>query len=352
MYHRYIIPTKIGAHLFRHEPTLGISGICQGDLTRKGRQNILLGKIFMFGYGREIIGRIKHLRNGFPGFFVSIIAFLLLYGNTYLNGVILNKKPFETMEPRLIRHDQLFDMNDSRDEETQNTGCQEEGLYDLREMKELCLNNVSSFHGEVMVSDINPSSLSGSPVTRAYSIPVQSEHHNSNFMGFAMGGGKSEGNGINSVSIVEEDENNGNSTSVKISSNKDRVKIRKHLMMIAIELGIDPRLALSMAKVESGYDPESVSPKGAIGVMQVMPEYAWHDFRITREMLFDPKVNIRVGLSWMKSLLDRFDHDLDLSLAAYNAGASRVVKAGYSIPPIKETQSFVRKVKETMESEI
>ncbi|MBW1888578.1 MAG: lytic transglycosylase domain-containing protein [Deltaproteobacteria bacterium] len=117
-------------------------------------------------------------------------------------------------------------------------------------------------------------------------------------------------------------------------------------------MGIDPRLALSMAKVESGYDPGLVSPKGAVGVLQVMPQFVSPDYGITREMLFDPHINIRVGLSQMKSLLNRFDHDLDLSLAAYNAGASRVVKAGYRIPSIKETEAYVKKVKEIMENEI
>jgi len=107
-----------------------------------------------------------------------------------------------------------------------------------------------------------------------------------------------------------------------------------------------------MAKVESKYDPKVVSPKGAVGVLQVMPQFAWHDFRVTKEMLFDPQMNIRVGLSRMKLLLDRFEQDLDLSLAAYNAGASRVVKADYKIPPIKETQDYVRKAKETMKNEI
>jgi len=119
-----------------------------------------------------------------------------------------------------------------------------------------------------------------------------------------------------------------------------------------MELGIDPRLALGMAKVESQYNPKSISPKGAVGVLQVMPQFAWHDFKVTREMLFDPQMNIRVGLSWMKLLLDRFGQDLDLSLAAYNAGASRVVRAGYKIPPIKETQDYVEKVKARMKNEI
>ncbi len=125
-------------------------------------------------------------------------------------------------------------------------------------------------------------------------------------------------------------------------------KIREQLKAIAIELGLDPSLALGMAKVESGYDPKRVSPKGAVGVLQVMPRLAKHSFGISRKMLFYPEINIRIGLSWMKSLLKRFDHNLDLSLAAYNAGASRVVRAGYKIPRIKETQAYVRKVKAAM----
>jgi len=135
-------------------------------------------------------------------------------------------------------------------------------------------------------------------------------------------------------------------------NNGDRVKIQKHLKAIANELGIDPRLALSMAKVESGYNPSLVSPRGAVGVLQVIPQFVRPDYGITREMLFDPQINIRVGLSRMKSLLNRFDYDLDLSLAAYNAGASRVVKAGYRIPSIEETEAYVRKVKEIMENEV
>jgi hypothetical protein len=128
----------------------------------------------------------------------------------------------------------------------------------------------------------------------------------------------------------------------------EKEEIRNHLKAIANELGLEPRLALGMAKVESGYNPKSVSPKGAVGVLQIMPKLAWHNFGIARERLFDPQVNIRIGLSWMKTLLDRFDHDLDLSLAAYNAGVSRVVRAGYRIPRIKETQMYVRKVKKAM----
>ena len=136
---------------------------------------------------------------------------------------------------------------------------------------------------------------------------------------------------------------------VRIASG-DRETIRKTLRTVAMELGLAPRLALSMAKVESGYDHRAVSPKGAIGVLQLLPKYVCQEYDVTPDMLFDPEVNIRIGLEYMKWLLMRFDENLDLSLAAYNAGPRRVVEAGYGIPPIGETRDYVRKVKEAMRS--
>jgi soluble lytic murein transglycosylase-like protein len=124
--------------------------------------------------------------------------------------------------------------------------------------------------------------------------------------------------------------------------------IKNRLRSIARELGLAPRLALGMAQVESGFDHGVVSSRGAIGVLQVMPQFACEHFEITPEMLFDPEVNIRVGLLHMKSLLERFDDNLELSLAAYNAGAKRVILAGYRVPPIHETREYVKKVKEAM----
>jgi hypothetical protein len=130
----------------------------------------------------------------------------------------------------------------------------------------------------------------------------------------------------------------------------NRATIRKKLRTVAMELGLAPRLALSMAKVESGYDHRAVSPKGAIGVLQLLPQYVCQEYDVTPDMLFDPEVNIRIGLEYMKWLLMRFDENLDLSLAAYNAGPRRVVEAGYGIPAIGETRNYVRKVKEAMRS--
>ena len=127
-----------------------------------------------------------------------------------------------------------------------------------------------------------------------------------------------------------------------------RTMIKSRLRAVAQELGLAPRLALSMAQVESGFNHRAVSPRGAIGVLQVMPSLASEHFEVDPEMLFDPEINIRVGLLHMKYLLERFDDNIDLSLAAYNAGVRRVLLAGYRIPPITETRDYVRKVKEAM----
>jgi hypothetical protein len=128
----------------------------------------------------------------------------------------------------------------------------------------------------------------------------------------------------------------------------NRALIERRLRKIAREVGIAPRLALSMAMVESKFDSRAVSSKGAIGVLQVMPNVAWQEYEVPPEELFDPEVNIRIGLTFMKSLLQRFDDNLDLSLAAYNAGPSKVVEAGYRVPPIRQTQEYVKRVKEGM----
>jgi soluble lytic murein transglycosylase-like protein len=152
---------------------------------------------------------------------------------------------------------------------------------------------------------------------------------------YAIGGSSSEGN--NGMDALEDLEA------------ANRALIERQLRKIAREVGVAPRLALSMAKVESRFDHKAVSPKGAIGVLQVMPHVAREEYDVPAEKLFEPDVNIRIGLTVMKSLLQRFDHNLELSLAAYNAGPSRVVEAGYRVPPIRQTQEYVKRVKEAMD---
>jgi len=135
---------------------------------------------------------------------------------------------------------------------------------------------------------------------------------------------------------------------LRISGKK---RIQKQVEKAAMEIGVDPRLAKAMAAVESGYDRKAVSPQGAIGVLQLMPRFFCRDSKITPEMLFDPDVNIRVGLTHFKSLLDKFNENIDLSLAAYNAGTKRVIEAGHMIPAIEQTQNYIRKVKKAMDRE-
>ena len=103
---------------------------------------------------------------------------------------------------------------------------------------------------------------------------------------------------------------------------------------------LDPSLVRSMIKTESDFDEQAVSPKGARGLMQLMPATA---LRVGVQNSFDPDQNIRGGMQHMRVLLDRFDNNLELSLAAYNAGENLVQRIG-RIPHIRETHDYVRKI--------
>jgi hypothetical protein len=103
---------------------------------------------------------------------------------------------------------------------------------------------------------------------------------------------------------------------------------------------VDPEFVRAIIRVESGYDPNAVSNKGAMGLMQLIPATA-HRFGVVNP--FDPKQNLEGGVNYLKYLLDLFGGDLSLSLAAYNAGEHSVQHWG-GIPAIRETQNYVRKV--------
>jgi len=103
---------------------------------------------------------------------------------------------------------------------------------------------------------------------------------------------------------------------------------------------VDPELIRAIVQVESGYDPKAVSSKGAMGLMQLIPETA-HRFGVANP--FDPKQNLEGGINYLKYLLGLFGGDLKLSLAAYNAGEHTAQRSG-GIPAIPETQNYVRKV--------
>ncbi len=108
---------------------------------------------------------------------------------------------------------------------------------------------------------------------------------------------------------------------------------------IARTYNLDPKLLHAIAKVESNYNPRAVSPKGALGVMQLIPSTAR---LVGVSDPFDPRENIHGGARYLRYLLDKFG-DLTLALAAYNAGP-KAVEAYGGIPPYEETQRYVRSV--------
>jgi soluble lytic murein transglycosylase-like protein len=93
--------------------------------------------------------------------------------------------------------------------------------------------------------------------------------------------------------------------------------------------------------VESAMRPEAVSPKGAVGVMQLMPATA-RQFGVRNA--FNPEENVRGGTAYLRQLLDRYGDNEELALAAYNAGPGAVDKHGQTIPPYRETRNYVSKV--------
>ena len=100
-------------------------------------------------------------------------------------------------------------------------------------------------------------------------------------------------------------------------------------------------LVRAVIQVESAFNPRAVSPKGAMGLMQLMPATA-AKFGVTDP--FNPGENIRAGVSYLRQLLDRYDNNEQLALAAYNAGPGAVDKYGSKVPPYKETQNYVHKI--------
>lgn len=114
----------------------------------------------------------------------------------------------------------------------------------------------------------------------------------------------------------------------------------------AQEQGVDSALALAVAKVESNFHPHALSPKGAVGVMQLMPETAK---ALGVADPWEPWANIQGGVRYLKQLLEQFGGRVELAVAAYNAGPSAVRRFG-GIPPFPETQTYVRKVLEQWEA--
>lgn len=117
-------------------------------------------------------------------------------------------------------------------------------------------------------------------------------------------------------------------------------EIRRLATDAARRHGLDPGLVVAVAGVESGFRPTAVSPKGAQGVMQLMPGTA-RDLGVTDPL--NPAANVDGGTRYLRDLLARFDGDLSKALAAYNAGPGAVARHK-GVPPYRETQDYVKKV--------
>lgn len=109
----------------------------------------------------------------------------------------------------------------------------------------------------------------------------------------------------------------------------------------AAQNGLDPCLILSIMRAESGFNRTAVSVKGAMGLMQLMPETAT---RFGVKNIFDPRENVLGGSRYLRWLLERFGGDVRLALAGYNAGEGSVEFYGNRIPPFLETQNYVRTI--------
>ncbi len=129
-------------------------------------------------------------------------------------------------------------------------------------------------------------------------------------------------------------------------------KAQPLLQEAARKYRLDYELLKALVTTESGFEPTAVSPKGAIGLMQVMPDTA-RRFGVDSDRwmsveakLADPKINVGIGARYLRLLLDMFPGRTDLALAAYNAGEGAVQKAGNKVPNFKETQNYVATVTE------
>ena len=129
-----------------------------------------------------------------------------------------------------------------------------------------------------------------------------------------------------------------------VSGQRGRERYAPLIAHAAADTGLPAGLLHAVIKVESNYNPDAVSRKGAIGLMQLMPEtarrYGVDDPR-------DPRANVFGGARYLKNLMTLFDFDVPLALAAYNAGPEAVTRYGRTVPPYAETRRYVPLVLES-----
>jgi hypothetical protein len=105
---------------------------------------------------------------------------------------------------------------------------------------------------------------------------------------------------------------------------------------------VNPQLVAAMVRAESAFDPEAVSHKGAVGLLQLMPATA-RRFGLERGDRYRPEKNLDAGVRYLRWLLDRYDGELSLTLAGYNAGEANVERYD-GVPPFRETREYIRRI--------
>ncbi len=156
-----------------------------------------------------------------------------------------------------------------------------------------------------------------------------------------------QGAGGAAVSVVRADARTGRlvRTVVRPTVRTPSAPLTETVDRIARQNQISPQLVHSVIRAESNYDPNAVSPKGALGLMQLIPATAR---RFGVSDVFDPADNIQGGARYLKHLLDLYKGDEALALAAYNAGEGAVSRYG-GVPPFPETQNYVAKVRQHLD---
>jgi len=128
---------------------------------------------------------------------------------------------------------------------------------------------------------------------------------------------------------------------IRYYDEKERARYAKPIQDAARATRLEPALIHAVISAESGYNPFARSRKGAAGLMQLMPETAK---RYGVKNRLDPAQNISGGARYLRDLVRMFNNDLQLAVAAYNAGENAVVRAGNRIPPFQETMTYVPRV--------
>lgn len=128
----------------------------------------------------------------------------------------------------------------------------------------------------------------------------------------------------------------------------DKANIQQRVITEAKRQKLSPSLALAIAKVESNFNPQALSHAGAKGVMQIMPRTAEQVFGVNRNRLFDPDVNIELGVKFIKKLLKQYDGRLDIALSHYNGGSGVKNRHG-ELNVMPATRNYVNKVLATQQ---